>query len=88
MNQKIRTALRDMGHDKESMFAAIFDDAIVGVTALGRVIYDYDSMVRLNMKLNNQEEEAAIDHTNDLVDIAAIMEKANLPAPIIMHRLS
>lgn len=83
MNQKIRQALCDMGHDEAVIFdGPDFDDAIVGVTDEGRVIYDFNKMVQIAMDRGGIDMDTALD------DICYNAIRA-LPytdnAPIIMY---
>lgn len=62
MNQKIRSALCDMGHDEAVVFdGPDFDEAIIGVTDDSRVVYDYNAMVRCLMQQDGFSEEEAIE---------------------------
>ena len=75
-----------MGHDDAVVFdAPDFDDAIIGVTDEGRVVYDYDAMVRSLMKQDGITEEEAIEFI-EFNTIRAI-PYAGENAPIIMYRL-
>ena len=48
MNQDIRDALCEMGHEEAVVFdGPDYDEAIVGVTDESQVIYDYDKMVEI-----------------------------------------
>ena len=85
MNQKIREALCDMGHEDAIIFdGPEFDDAIVGVTDDGQVVYDYDKMVLCMMRQDNISEEEAIEFI-EFNTIRALPYVEN--APIVMHRL-
>lgn len=62
MNQKIRDAICDMGYEDAVVFdGPDFDDAIVGVSDDGRVIYDYDKMVRSMMQQDGIGQDEAIE---------------------------
>ena len=85
MNEKIREALCDMGHEDAIIFdGPEFDDAIVGVTDEGQVVYDYDKMVQSMMQQDNISEEEAIEFI-EFNTIRALPYVEN--APIVMHRL-
>ena len=62
MNQRIREALCDMGYNDAVIFdGPDFDEAIVGVTDDGQVVYDYDAMVECLMKQDNIGRLEAIE---------------------------
>lgn len=92
MNQKIRDALCEMGHDEAVIFdGPEFDEAIVGVTDDGRVIYNYDAMVRSLMDRDGISMEEAIDFIE--YNTIRALEYYDLPdarekPPIIMHPLN
>lgn len=90
MNQKIRDALCEMGHDEAVIFdGPDFDEAIVGVTDDGRVIYNYDAMVRSLM----DRDGISMEETIDFIEYNTIraLEYPSLTGdkpPIIMHPLN
>lgn len=90
MNQKIRDALCEMGHDEAVIFdGPDFDEAIVGVTDDGRVIYNYDAMVRSLMDRDGISMEEAIDFIE--YNTIRALEYPSLTGdkpPIIMHPLN
>ena len=52
------------GHDPDSVVKFVdpsFDDAVVGITSDGRLVYDYDAMVRLLAAHDGMDEEAAAE---------------------------
>lgn len=62
MNERIREALCEMGHEEAVIFdGPDYDDAIVGVTDEGQVVYDYNKMVRCLMDQDGITMEEAID---------------------------
>lgn len=86
MNQQIRDALCDMGHDEAVIFdGPDYDEAIVGVTDEGRVIYNYDKMVHCLRAFHDMTEEEAVD----FIDYNTIrsLPYAGENAPIIMYPL-
>lgn len=86
MNQAIRDALCDMDHANAIVFDnPDYDDAIVGVTDEGNVIYDFDLMVECLVKSDGITELEAIEFI-EYNTIRAI-PYAGEPAPIIMHRI-
>lgn len=86
MNEKIREALCDMGHDEAIVFhSPDYDEAIVGVTDESRAVYDYDKMVRILVERDGLTEEAAIDFIEN--DTMRVIPYAGEYAPIIMYPL-
>lgn len=85
MNPKVREALCDMGHEDAIVFdAPDFDDAIIGVTDDGQVVYDYDAMVLSLMKQDNISMEEAVE----FIEFNTIRACAYQPnPPIIMYRI-
>lgn len=90
MNQKIRDALCEMGHDEAVIFdGPDFDEAIVGVTDDGRVIYNYDAMVQTLMERDGTSMEDAIAFIE--YNTIRALEYPSLTGdkpPIIMHPLN
>ena len=87
MNKEIRQALCDMGHDEAIVFdGPAFDEAIVGVTDEGRVIYDYDMMVHCLRAEDGISEDEAIDFIE--YNTMRALPYAGPNAPIIMHKLT
>ena len=85
MNQKIRDALCDMGHEDAVIFdGPDFDEAIVGVTDDGQVVYDYDAMVECLMKQDNIGRLEAIEFI-EYNTMRALPYIDN--APIVMNRI-
>ena len=85
MNQLIRDALCDMGHEEAVIFdGPDYDEAIVGVTDEGLVVYDFDKMVEILVERDNMEEIEAIEFI-EYNTIRAIPYIEN--APIVMNRL-
>ena len=85
MNQKIRDALCDMGHEEAVIFdGPDYDEAIVGVTDDGRVVYDYDAMVKILVDRDGMEELEALEFI-EYNTIRAIPYVEN--GPIVMSRL-
>lgn len=87
MNEKIREALCDMGHEDSIILdGPEFDDAIIGVTDEGQVVYDYDKMVLSMMQQDNISEEEAIEFIE--YNTIRALPYAGEYAPIIMHQLT
>lgn len=84
MNNKYRDALCDMGHDEAVVFdGPEFDEAIIGVTDEGRVVYDYNKMVRCMMQQDEITEEEAIEFIE--YNTIRALPYFGPNAPIIMH---
>lgn len=82
----IRELICEMGYENSIVFDnPDFDDAIIGITDDGSVVYDYDKMVESLAKQDNITELEAIEFIdyNTLRTIPYIGEYA----PIIMYRL-
>lgn len=85
MNQRIRDALCDMGHEEALLFdGPDYDEAIVGVTDEGQVVYDYDKMVQILVDRDGYEEMEAIEWI-EYNTIRALPYFDN--PPIVMNRL-
>lgn len=85
MNQKIRDTLCDMGYEDAMIFdGPDFDEAIVGVTDEGQVVYDFERMVECLVKQGMTAEEAT-----DLIcyDTMRAIPYAGDNPPIIMNPL-
>lgn len=62
MNQRIRDALCDMGHEEAVIFdGPDFDEAIVGVTDESQAVYDYDKMVQILVERDGMDEMEAVE---------------------------
>ena len=85
MNQRIRDALCDMGYEEAVIFdGPDYDEAIVGVTDEGLVVYDFDKMVEILVDRDGMEEMEAIEWI-EYNTIRALPYVQN--APIVMNRL-
>ena len=85
MNQQIRDALCDMGHEEALLFDnPDYDEAILGVTDEGQVVYDYDKMVQILVGRDGYEEMEAIEWI-EYNTIRALPYFKN--PPIVMNRL-
>lgn len=86
MNEAIRQALCDMDHEDAVVFdRPDYDDAIIGVTDEGQVIYDYDAMVKSLVDRDGMSETEAIEFI-DYNTIRAL-PYAGEKAPIIMYKI-
>lgn len=83
MNQRIRDALCEMGHEEAVIFPD-YDEAIVGVTDEGLVVYDFDKMVEILVKRDGMEELEAIEFI-EYNTIRSLPYFEN--APIVMNKL-
>lgn len=85
MNQDIRDAICDMGYEEAVVFdCPDYDEAIVGVTEEGRVVYDFDMMVNCLRISEGMSEIEAIEFI-EYNSIRALPYAEN--APIVMTRL-
>lgn len=85
MNQRIRDALCDMGHEDALLFDnPDYDEAIVGVTDEGQVVYDYDKMAQILVERDGMEELEAIEWI-EYNTIRSLPYFEN--PPIVMNRL-
>lgn len=86
MLQKVKNALCDMGHEDAIIFEnPDYAEAVVGVTDEGRVIYDFDMMVKHLTAFHGMSEIEAVDFI-DYNTIRAL-PYAGENAPIILHKL-
>lgn len=87
MNQKVREALCDMGFEDSIVFdGPDYDDAIVGVTDEGQVVYDYHKMIECLMQQDGITEDEAIDFI-EYNTIRALQYMVGENLPIIMNRI-
>lgn len=87
MNEAVRQALCDLGHSDAVVFDnPDYDDAIIGYTDEGRVVYDYDAMVKCLIDRDGMDEFGAIEFI-DYNTIRAL-PYAGEKAPIVMNRLN
>lgn len=85
MNPSVRDILCDMGYEDAIVFdGPDYDDAIVGVTDDGQVVYDFDLMVKCLVDQGMTEIEAV-----DFIGYNTIraLPYAGENPPIIMNRL-
>lgn len=81
-----RDIIAEMGYEESVVFdSPDYDEAIIGVTDEGNVVYDYEAMVQDLMTKDGMSETEAIEFI-DFNTIRAI-PYAEDPKPIIMHRL-
>ena len=79
-----REFICDMGFPEAVVFdGPDYDDAIIGVTDDGRVVYDYDKMVESFAQRNGVPEEEAME----FIDYNAIraIPYAGPHAPVVMY---
>lgn len=84
VNLELRSELPEEAIILGDMFMS-YDNAIVGVTTDGRVVYDYDKMIEELM----QDEEWSYEDAAEWIDYNTIrsLPYAGPGAPIIMYRL-
>ena len=83
---KNRELLSEMGYEDSVVFESPdFDDAIVGVSESGNVIYDYELMVKSLVENEGMSEIDAIEWI-DYNTIRSISYFPN-PKPIVMYDL-
>lgn len=81
-----REQLCFMGYEEAVVFdCPDYDNAIVGVSEDGRVIYDYDLMVEDLIKKDNIEAMEAIEFIE--YNTIGALPSAGPHGPIIMHRI-
>lgn len=86
MNEALRQAICDMDHEDSVVFdKPDYDDAIIGITDEGQVIYDYDTMVKCLVDRDGMSETEAIEFI-DYNTIRAL-PYAGEKAPIIMYKI-
>ena len=88
MNEAIRDAICDMGWDDALVFDnPDFDEAIIGVSDDGRVIYDYDAMIAYMAAQDDISEEEAMEFIeyNTIRSIPYAGEKAPIVAHLFKH---
>lgn len=82
-----REILCSMGFEDAIVFdGPSFDDAIVGVTDDGRVVYDYEAMIRQFSVEANVEDHEAMEFIE--YNTIRALEYMGEKAPIIMRRLA
>lgn len=81
-----RETIAEMGYEESVVFETPdFDEAIIGVTSDGNVVYDYEKMVDSLMKKDGMTREEAVEFI-DYNTIRAL-PYAEDPAPVIMYKL-
>lgn len=81
-----REIIEEMGHPDAVVFDnPDYDDAIIGLTGEGNVVYDYEAMVESLMKKDGIGRMEAVEFI-DYNTIRAIPYSPD-PQPIIMYRL-
>lgn len=82
-----RDLLLDLGYEDSIIFEnPDYDDAIVGVTTDGQIVYDYSQMVVHLMHADNMSEEEAAEFI-DYNSIRSLPYAGN-GAPIVMYKLN
>lgn len=81
-----REIIEEMGHLETVVFdSPEFDDAIIGITEEGSVVYDYEAMVESLMQHDQISREEAVEFI-DFNTIRAVPYAPD-PKPVIMYRL-
>ena len=81
-----RQAICDMGYEEAVVFdAPDYDDAIVGVSDDGNVIYDFDAMVKILQERDGMTDEEAVDFIS--YNTMRSIPYAGEHPPIIIYRI-
>ena len=86
MNEVLRDTIYAMGFEDSLVFdSPEYDDAIIGITDDGRVIYEYDKMVDSMMERDHISKDEALDFIeyNTIRALPYFGDKA----PIILHKI-
>lgn len=79
-----RELICDMGYEEAIVFDnPDYDDAIIGVSEDGRVVYDYDKMVESLMSQDGMAEEDAVDFIS--YNTIRSIPYAGEYAPVVMY---
>lgn len=56
----------DKGADEDALFLteSMYDEAIVGVSTDGRIVYDYDKVITILMETDGMTEEDALEYAD------------------------
>lgn len=86
MRMSKRESLVDMGYEDSVVFEnPDYDDAIIGVTTDGGVVYDYSLMVSSLAESDNMSEEDAVDFID--YNTVRSIPYAPDPKPVIIYKL-
>lgn len=86
INKDIRDIIYDMGCENSVVFDnPDFDQAIIGISEDGNVVYDYDLMVEELIKNEDMTYEEAVDFIS--YNTIRVIPYINNPKPIVMYRL-
>ena len=81
-----REAICDMGYEEAVVFDnPDYDDAIVGVTDDGNVVYDFDAMVKILVDRDGMTDEEAVDFIS--YNTIRAIPYAGPNHPIVMFRI-
>lgn len=81
-----REIISEMGHEESVVFdAPDYDDAIIGITDQGNVVYDYEAMVKSLVERDHMTRMEAAEFI-DFNTVRAIPYAPD-PKPIIMYHL-
>ena len=82
-----RNMLAEAGYEKSTLFKnPDYDEAIIGVTDEGQVVYDYYKMVAHLMEAEGMTEGEAVDAID--YSMARLLPDKNENLPIIMYGLN
>ena len=85
MNDKLREFICEIGYEDSVLFVdPDYDDAIVGVTTEGQIVYDYDKMVADMIVKDDMEGVDAIEFIE--YNTIRSLPYSPDPKPIIMYK--
>ena len=85
---KNRDCLCDWGYDQSIVYENLeYDEAIMGITLDGNVLYDYNAMVELLMTRDGMTEEECHDWLSYNVLGLAIPDSDEHPRPLICYKM-
>ena len=81
-----REAIQEMGYEDSVVFdSPDFDEAIIGITDEGNVVYNYDTMVKSLVERDHMTDTEAAEFID--FNAARAIPYAPDPKPIIMYPL-
>ena len=86
MNQYVRDLICELGHDQAIVFDnPDYDNAIIGITTNGKVVYDYSKMIESLMEQDKMTYLEAVEFID--YNTIRVIPYAGEYAPIIMEKL-
>ncbi len=82
--EELNDVLLDMGAEGATMIDG-YEDAAVGVTLDGQVVYDYDAMIRVLQDRDGMTQEEAIEWID--YNTLRALDYAGEMAPIVVYSL-